>query len=242
MATPTTSSNCFSIDGTTKTMPDFIGYPLFIDQQNMVTDTASLDAFILKNMDDNLEYQKQFQSNYDCPGWMGQSQRFHSTYFQGMLTLLAQNNKNPCTTSNKDASRFVCQSSCEDAKMSLSFIFGSSQFCNQSPNQDVAASRSSTLTAYDTVCVQLPRKDCIDVVSSEKNQAGFPKPEDASLYCNPGGPGNMINDPLCGFVAFDQNAPTIGGNMTKSNSSTRLRPGAMNLLVSLLCLIGTFIV
>ncbi|KAJ3066161.1 hypothetical protein HDU98_010529 [Podochytrium sp. JEL0797] len=209
----TTSNNCFTIDATTTTMPDFIGYPLLIDPANMVKDTASLDAFIQRTMDQSPQYLQQFSSSYDCPGWMGQNQRFHNTYFQGMLTFLAQHNPSSCTTSNTKANVFVCQSSCVASQMGLATIFADPKFCSQSPSMAAASSRAGTLAAYDNVCMRLPMGNCLTVVMAEKMQAGFPQMGDGKSFCNPGGLGALINDPLCAMVAaFDQGVG--GGNQT----------------------------
>ncbi|KAI8618428.1 hypothetical protein BC830DRAFT_1079227 [Chytriomyces sp. MP71] len=193
-------------------MKDFVNYPLFVDTQNNVKDTASLDTFIMNQMDNSSMYQQNFQMTYDCPGFMGQGQRFHLTYFQGMLTYLALNSKSgSCPPSNDPATKkFVCQSSCMDAKGTLDGIFKNSMFCNQSPSTSIATARSQTLSTYDTICSVLPAKDCIAAVGEEKMQAGFPQVADAMSYCGPGGQGNLIKDSLCDVVML--NSLSVGAS------------------------------
>ncbi|KAJ3407649.1 hypothetical protein HDU80_008166 [Chytriomyces hyalinus] len=215
-----TSSNCFIVEPSSQTMSDFAGYPLLIDKANEVTDTASLDKFFMRQMDESSTYQTNFQSNYDCPKWAGQGQRFHTTYYQGMMTYLAQNGKEaPCKTpSTSSTNKFVCASSCIAAKAKLDEIFRNEAYCNQSPSEAARTQRAQTLKAYDSICNVLPARDCITVVGMEKVQAGFPMMSDAMTYCGPGGEGNLIRDALCDSVSLKVLENSKDGTMGKSGA------------------------
>ncbi|KAJ3066162.1 hypothetical protein HDU98_010530 [Podochytrium sp. JEL0797] len=193
-AVTATAPECYKIDSTTVTMQDFVGYPLFMDSADNVMNTATLDAYIVSQMDNNTEYQVKFRAAYDCPGWKGQNQRFHMSYFQGLLTFLAQNSKSVTPCVGAASSKFVCQSTCQMARTALNNIFTTTEFCNQAPSPVIAQQRAATLMTYDTDCALFPAANCIDVVALEKDQAGFPLLADAVAFCK------ANKDPMCAMV------------------------------------------
>ncbi|KAJ3238425.1 hypothetical protein HDU81_007906 [Chytriomyces hyalinus] len=196
-STPGVSSNCYTIDRTTITMKDFIGYPMFKDPNNNVRDTTTLDAYIFTQMDNDTEYVVNFKAAYDCPNWNGSDQRFHMSYYQGLLTFLAQNSKSvtPCTTTTTGVNRFVCQSTCKMARDALAGIFANPKSCNVNANPTILASRQATLATYDKNCAQFPTTNCIPVVQLEASQAGFPLLKDGEEHCR-----REASDPLCSML------------------------------------------
>ncbi|KAI8618427.1 VIT family-domain-containing protein, partial [Chytriomyces sp. MP71] len=191
------SPSCYTIGPETTLMKDFVGYPMFVDTQNQVKDTTTLDSYLLTQLDNNTEYMINFKAAYDCPMWDGGDQRFHMSYYQGLLTFLAQNSKSvtPCTSTSANTNRFVCASTCTMARAALANIFSNATSCNQNPTAAVAAQRQSTLATYDKNCNLWPTgANCIPVVAIEANQAGFPLLRDAQNFCA------SNSDPLCNML------------------------------------------
>ncbi|KAJ3024464.1 UNVERIFIED_CONTAM: hypothetical protein HDU68_008136 [Siphonaria sp. JEL0065] len=183
-------------------MTDFIGYPLFVDPADSVMNTATQDAYIFSQMDNSTQYLVNFRAAYDCPNWNGENQRFHMSYYQGLLTFLAQNSKKvtPCKSSSTTIStnKFVCQTTCQMARMALNDIFANPQFCNQNSAAAVMAQRQSTLATYDSNCALFPTTNCLSVVSIEAEHAGFPRLADAVEYCQ-----KNATDSLCSFLGAE---------------------------------------
>ncbi|KAJ3018736.1 UNVERIFIED_CONTAM: hypothetical protein HDU68_011002 [Siphonaria sp. JEL0065] len=200
MSATTANPNCFVIQHTTTTLQDFVGYSLLKDAASNISDTASMDAFLLARLDTNQAYVNGFKSFFDCPNWPGTGQRFHMSFYQGELIFLAQNNpKSPCPQPLSTQNAQLCQSTCLSAQQSLSAIFSNPSWCNQATSTAVKTNRDSTVQGYGQICALLPpsKSNCIATVKAERQTCGFLVRSDAVAYCGDGGAGVMTNDRCC---------------------------------------------
>ncbi|KAI8851777.1 hypothetical protein BC829DRAFT_386004 [Chytridium lagenaria] len=184
------AAQCFTLTGSTQ-MPDFNGAAI-LSSPNTFNDTTSLDTYLTQNLDSNTAYQNSFKDFFDCPNWNGTGQRFHMTYFQGLIAFFSTQSATACQPTN--VVRNICQDSCDIARTSLSAIFNNTAFCS---SQDPEQRRSQTLEAYTRFCRRLPTINCIPAVRLESGSCGFPISSDAANYCRSGGAGAAINDQCC---------------------------------------------
>ncbi|KAJ3332532.1 hypothetical protein HDU76_013908 [Blyttiomyces sp. JEL0837] len=197
-ATTNVPANCFTVKNT-GIMFDFEGYALLKD--TAFNDTAGLDVFLMQHMDTNMDYKTGFRQFFNCPNWDGRMQRYHMTYYQGLLVYFAQNHgTTSCPPPSTTANKLICQQSCQLARTALSNILTNTTSCPGVDN----GNRASTLTQYDQFCKLLP------------TQCGFPIFDDASVYCAPGGQGAGVGDGCCQNLTPFTGKPIVnnggGGN------------------------------
>ncbi|KAJ3412716.1 hypothetical protein HDV05_000344 [Chytridiales sp. JEL 0842] len=192
-------------------MPDWNNVQI-VQSPGVFTDTPSLDAFLLTKLDSDQSYINGFRDFFACPAFNGSSQRFHNTYYQGLLAFFSQQPQGPCPTPTPNI--VICQQSCFLARDALQAIFSDVNVCS---GQDVANNRQQTIQSYNDFCQRLPTDNCLQAIKSELSQCGFPLLQDARVYCDPALPGVGIQrqDPCCTIVnnpgaPVDPNASIFG--------------------------------
>ncbi|KAJ3263952.1 hypothetical protein HDU77_009601 [Chytriomyces hyalinus] len=228
------SGNCFVVQSSTTTLSDFTGYSMLIDRTAGITDTASMDNFLMARFDNNTGYIQGFRSFFGCPNWTGSNQRYHMSFYEGELIFLAQNNPTPCPAPASGRNTQLCRSTCVLAKQALQDIFNNPAFCTETTSKTgtIATNRATTLSNYDQICAQLPNTgNCLQAVSLERNTCGFLVARDATAYCREGsGKGAISNDPCCAvFLGKSTNSDTGSARSGTSNSDTgSSKSGATN--------------
>ncbi|KAI8831073.1 hypothetical protein BJ741DRAFT_618061 [Chytriomyces cf. hyalinus JEL632] len=221
-----TNSNCFVVQPRTTTLTDFVGYSMLIDRAAGITDTASMDDFLLARFDNSTGYISGFRSFFGCPNWNGSNQRYHMSFYQGELIYLAQNNPNPCPPPQSPTPNTqLCRSTCLSARQSLQDIFNNPSFCSEiiSQSSTIATNRAVTLSNYQQICTQLPNtNNCLQVISLERNTCGFLVSKDATAYCRDGsGKGALTNDPCCTvFLSKVATGTTSNSNTGSGNGNS----------------------
>ncbi|KAI9345693.1 hypothetical protein BDR26DRAFT_856466 [Obelidium mucronatum] len=237
-------AKCFTIQPTTTTFVDFVGYQLLTDAAAGISDTHSMDAFLEARFDTNPGYIAGFREFYDCPNWNGHNQRYHLTFYQSMLISAASNSPNntcnPPTTSRLNPPTSICQSSCTKAIASLQAILNNPSFCNQTPTAAVLATRQASVASYQQICSALPvdTKACLTSVALER-PCGFLNQEDTVAYCSGvaataagagtgGVTGSAVSDSCC-----------VGVNLLKPLNTTMIA-GVAAAGAAVVCLLVVF--
>ncbi|KAI9326926.1 hypothetical protein DFJ73DRAFT_147380 [Zopfochytrium polystomum] len=237
-ANTTVAQACFTIDGTTATMQDFVGYSIL---RSTFNDTASLDAYLLARMDASFFYVTAFQQEFGCAGFTGSGERYHQTYYQALLLALSQNQPDgdvSCPAPTTVPNKLPCRSTIFLAIDALNALFANPTIC---PSTDAASlnARAATLMGYKILASLMPggenapvtgpkagTLDCFTTVKIESTQCGYPMYTDALTYCAmAGGTGAGIitpnpNDPCCKALAPFTLPPTITASPPFTNPGT----------------------
>ncbi|KAJ1558735.1 hypothetical protein HK405_013083, partial [Cladochytrium tenue] len=148
-ATPVTSpSYCFTLTGS-QLMSDFNGYSLL--KNTDFNETTALDMFLNIRLDTNTTYVDSFKSSFGCTGWDGTKQRYHQSYYQGLLIFLSQNQGVNASCPAPTPNTMLCQSTCLLAAQALSSIFANMTAC---PGIDPGGVRASSVAFYKTNLTQ----------------------------------------------------------------------------------------